>query len=86
MHVQAPLDNVHGSYNNSHDAQYSHKSNHTPLAHTTRQSTSSSLRATWLTVSSLALTVPAVDNAPSTDAERSVTLLQTRRSPAMSSV
>jgi len=56
--------------------QYSHKSNNTPLAHTTRQSTSSSLRATWLTVSSPALTVPAIDNAPSTDAERSLTLPQ----------
>jgi len=41
--------------------QYSYKSNNTPLAHTTRQFTSSSLRATWLTVSSPALTVPAVD-------------------------
>jgi len=50
----------------------SHKSNNTPLAHTTRQSASSSLRATWLTVSSPALTVPAVNNAPSTDAEHSL--------------
>jgi len=66
-----------------------HKSNNTPLAQTTSQSTSSSFRATWLTVSSPAMTVPAVDNAPSTDAERSLTLPQTtsaRRSPAMSSV
>jgi len=69
--------------------QYSHKSNNTLLAHTTRQSTSSSLRATWLTVSSPTLTVPAVDNAPSPDAECSLTLSQIhqcRRSPAMSSV
>jgi len=56
--------------------QYSHKSNNTTLAHTTRRSTSSSLRATWLTVFSRAWTVPAVDNAQSTYAERALMLPQ----------
>jgi len=51
--------------------QYSHKSNNTPFAHTSRQSTSSSLGQRG-SVSSPALTVPAVDNAPSTDAECSI--------------